>query len=373
MNTNPNSRPPIETLACVNERCEMYGEAGAGNLTIRKVYGADRIRYLRCGCCGEEFSERKRTALWNTKVSEDKAVAVAEHLAEGCSIQGTARMAHVHEGVVRRLKRRAGVHAKAFHEERVHSLEVVALEADERHGYAAEKGYPVWEAEVIDPSSKFVVSHVQGARDEVLIRRLLEDAARRLVNRHTLVVLTDGEASYATLFPELFGVPYRPARQGTRGRLPAVRFRIPRTLAHVQIVKQRIGNRVVAVDIRYPHGSRRVVQRVLDYLGYSVPNTSAVERRNGTARRMAAHQVRRSLAFAHRSDTKLDLGWWGLTVYNWARPHRSLRVPIPRPTGKKSFNPALRRWPCASPIACGLSATYSWFLFSRPPLRDNLT
>ena len=151
-------------------------------------------------------------------------------------------------------------------------------------------------------------------KGQVLIQRLLEDAARRLANRHRLVLFTDGEASYASLFPEIFGQAYRPSRQGNRGRSPEVRYRIPRTLAHVQIVKHREGQRVVAVDIRYAHGSQRCVQQVLDQLGYSTPNTSAIERRNGTARRMSAHQVRRSLAFARRADTKVALGWWGLTV-----------------------------------------------------------
>lgn len=82
----------------------------------------------------------------------------------------------------------------------------------------------------------------------------------------------------------------------------------PTRLAHVQLVKQRVGSRVAAVDIRFAHGSRACVQHALDALGYRVPNTSAVQQCNGTARRMSAHQVRRSLAFAHRPDTKLDLG-----------------------------------------------------------------
>ena len=98
MNTTKTTqtRPPIETLACVNERCEWYGQAGQHNLTVRKRYGQDGIRYLRCGACGAEFSERKHTALWNTKVAEAKAVSVAEHLAEGCSLSATARLARVH-------------------------------------------------------------------------------------------------------------------------------------------------------------------------------------------------------------------------------------------------------------------------------------
>jgi IS1 family transposase/transposase-like protein len=308
---------------------------GRNNLTVRKVYGKDHIRYLRCRACGAEFSERKNTALWNTKVSEEKAVSVAEHLAEGCSLKATARLAKVHPSVVTRLNRKVGLHGEAFHDERVQGLEVVALQADERHGYAHDKRQPQWEAEVIDPVSKFVVSHVQGPRNEALIRCLLEDAAKRLAQRQQLVLFTDGEARYASLFPEIFGTAYRPSRQGDRGRFPELRYRIPRTLAHVQIVKRREGQRVVKVEIRCAHGSLRCVQRVLEQLGYTTPNTSAIERRNGTARRMNAHQVRRSLAFSRRDDTKVALGWWGLTVYNWSRPHRALRLRLAQPQDKK--------------------------------------
>ncbi len=147
-------------------------------------------------------------------------MSVAEYLVEGCSLTATARLARVHASVVTRLNRKVGVHAEAFHDERVQDLEVVALEADERHGYAQDKGQPQWEAEVIDPVSKFVISHVQGQRDEALIRRLLEDSAKRLATRHELVLFTDGEASYASLFPEIFGQAYRPLVKGTAGAFP---------------------------------------------------------------------------------------------------------------------------------------------------------
>ncbi len=129
-----------------------------------------------------------------------------------------------------------------------------------------------------------------------------------------------------------------PSRQGSCGRFPDVRYRIPRSLAHVQIVKRREGQRVVEVDIRYVHGSKRCVQRVLEQLGYTTPNTSAIERRNGTARRMNAHQVRRSLAFSRRDDTKIALGWWGLTVYNWSRRTARCACAWPSPKTKK-FEP----------------------------------
>jgi hypothetical protein len=116
-------------------RCERYGQAGQHNLTAPKghpkVYGKDQIRYLRCRVCGSEFRERKRTALWNTKgprgLPEAKAVAVAEHLAEGCSLKGTARLVRVDPSPVRRLNQRLGEQGQAFHDERV---QVVQYEAD---------------------------------------------------------------------------------------------------------------------------------------------------------------------------------------------------------------------------------------------------
>ena len=197
----------------------------------------------------------------------------------------------------------------------------------------------------MDPQSKFILAHVQGARDETLIRRLLEDGAACLHNRHEVALFSDGLAAYRTLFPQIFGYAYYPARQGTRGPHPKARFRIPRTAAHVQIVKHQSGYRLQAVEIRYAHGSKKRIGQALERLGYNVPNTSAIERRNGTARLMSAAQVRRTLAFAGKVSTKEAMGWWGMTVYNWCRPHRSLEQLIAAPMGKKSMNRGHPLWP----------------------------
>ena len=60
---------------------------------------------------------------------------------------------------------------------------VHSLQADERHGFVARRNRQVWEAELIDPSRKFILSHVQGQRNGDLIRALLADGASRLLNR----------------------------------------------------------------------------------------------------------------------------------------------------------------------------------------------
>lgn len=71
------TRPLLASLACVSEQCELCGQAGQENLIVRKSYSADQLRYLRCRRCGEVFSERKGSALWNSKKPEVTAVAIA--------------------------------------------------------------------------------------------------------------------------------------------------------------------------------------------------------------------------------------------------------------------------------------------------------
>ena len=340
------TRPPLASLACVIETCELYGQVGQNNLTVRKVYGKDQIRYLRCRACGQEFSERKNTTLWNSKIDETRAVSIAEHLSEGCSIKSTARLVKADVSTIKRLNRRLGKHGQAFHDQQVSDVQVKALQADERHGFAVSKQQPQWEAEIMDPESKFVLAHVQGRRDESLIRTLLRDAQQRLAaeSKQDFVFFTDGEHSYASLFPEVFGTPYHPARQGNQGRLPKIRYRIPRRLAHVQIIKHRQGRKLKSVEIRHRHGSVKRVNEAVVALGHNVPNTAVIERRNGTARLMNITQVRKTLAFSRNPASKEALGWWTLTVYNWCREHRMLRQELEQPVGKKSINSGRQQW-----------------------------
>lgn len=330
-------RPPLASLACVNEFCDLYGQNDQGNLIIRKTYGKTQIRYLKCRCCQQEFSERKGTALFNVKIEEEKAISIAEHLAEGCSFKSTARLVKVDPETVRRMNRKLGRHSRQFHDERVWDVAVSGLQADERWGFAGDKQNQVWEAELLDPASKFVLAHVQGRRDKELIRQLLEDGAKRLFDRHSIALFTDGDASYGSVFPEIFGIPYQRQRYGRQGRNPKVRFRIPRALAHIQVIKNRSGKRLQSIKIRYRHGTKKRADEELLRLHYQKANTAAIERRNATARLMNSVQRRKTLAFSRHSTAKLALGWWTLTVYNWCRAHRMLRSKVEQFYGKSKF------------------------------------
>ena len=299
--------------------------------------------------------------MWNSKIGEGKASAIADpanpslQLAEGTSIKGTARsdssgrLTRVSREAVRRLASQLGRHADpanpslGFHDQRVQQLASTSLQADERWGFAGSKREQLWQAEVIDPATRLVVAFATGVRNERLVEQVLQDAVSRLSYPQGVVLFSDGEPSYERLFRRMFGSPYRPARNGSRGRFPNVRYRLSRRQAQVMVRKTKRGQRLVRVKTQVAHGSSKRVARELSRLGFEKPNTSTIERRNGTARGMDATSVRKSLAFAKTADpanpslTRRVLGAWGVLVYNWARECRSLKRLLPQPKGRQLY------------------------------------
>jgi hypothetical protein len=152
--------------------------------------------------------------------------------------------------------------------------------------------------------------------------------------------MTDGLASYKSLFPEVFGRAYPGkwrAGRDPRGRRPNPIYRVPHGVAHVQVVKTRQGKRIVQVETRLAHGSKKTFKQGLERLGYKQGNTSAIERFNATARGMNAFQVRRSLVFAREPVSRVRAGWWSAVVYNFCRVNRALRVRLEVPVGRRKF------------------------------------
>ena len=107
----------LKELCCASPGCPDRGKRGKGNLTVRKVYGNDRIQFIRCSSCGGEFSERKGTPLFNMKLAQEKAISVLEHAQEGVGVRATGRLTKVDKDTVCRLLARAGRHAKSLRDE----------------------------------------------------------------------------------------------------------------------------------------------------------------------------------------------------------------------------------------------------------------
>ena len=127
-------------LACPNPDCTVYAQRGAGNLRLHGWSGSGhRIRCLHCVTCGTDFSERSNTPLFGLRTTEDKLVALAEHLADGCGVRATARLCKVSRNTVLRFTRRFGDHAEHFHDQRVRHVEPQQIQPDEAWAFVGKK------------------------------------------------------------------------------------------------------------------------------------------------------------------------------------------------------------------------------------------
>ena|SRR5262252_4880109 len=88
-------QPGLDTLACFQPEYQRFRRPSKANLTVRQLYDHDRVRLLRCRTCREEFHERRRSALFNTKLLETTAEDVISHADEGCNVKATARLVKV--------------------------------------------------------------------------------------------------------------------------------------------------------------------------------------------------------------------------------------------------------------------------------------
>ena len=110
----------LSRFCCQNPNCPTYGQRDHGNLSVCDRYGKDHpIRLLYCKTCKARFSERKGTPLFDCRMPQDKALAVFQHLDEGCGIRQTGRLVGVHRNTVVRLARAVGDHAHDAHDELV--------------------------------------------------------------------------------------------------------------------------------------------------------------------------------------------------------------------------------------------------------------
>ena len=110
----------LKEFCCQNLKCSDYGKRGVGNLRPHGWSSKKQgIRMLYCRSCKTYFSERKGTALEDSRLPQEKAESVLEHVQEGCGVRQTARLVKVDKNTVSRLALKAGEHARDVHDELV--------------------------------------------------------------------------------------------------------------------------------------------------------------------------------------------------------------------------------------------------------------
>jgi transposase-like protein len=302
---------------CANPTCPARGQAGLGNI---KVHSHKERRY-RCLACGKTFAASRGTPLYRLHKDPQLFACVATLLAYGCPAQAVVAAFGLDERTVASWQAKAGRHARAVHH---HFL---GRQADLRHVQADEicgkvRGGRCWLAMAVAvPSRLWLGGVVSPVRDLRLIQRLADLARRAWRAGQALLICVDGLASYVTAFWRAFR---EKVFTGRRGR---PRYRLPRGVLLGQLVKEYRGRRLAGVSRRAVWGSAGRIDRSLRRTGTGRQiHTAYIERLNATFRARLAGLVRRGRGLAG-GTAALERGvYWVGCVYNFCRPHRSLRA-----------------------------------------------
>jgi transposase-like protein len=331
---------------CRNRACRAYGRTGEGHVVIHSR--AER-RY-QCKRCRRTFAETVGTALYRLRTARDEVVVVVTLLAYGCPVQAIVAAFGLDERTVARWQARAGSQCRRVHEHLVQAgrVELGQVQADELRVRIV--GGVLWLASAIAvPSRLWLGGGVSATRDGALIRALLE-RVRACGPVRAVLLCTDGLISYPRQALRLFRVP-RPT--GRRGR---PRLTLPPDLLIAQAIKRYAQRRVTGVEHRVVRGTAKTVAAALARTQgrpTAVINTAYIERLNATFRARIASLTRRTRAGVHQVGT-LDAGMWLVgTVYNFCRPHCSLRQRRATPT-------TARRWIERTPAQAANLTAHHW-------------
>lgn len=207
----------------------------------------------------------------------------------------------------------------------------------------------IWRALAL-PSHLRVVNHLSHDRSEQEATAFLA-AFKAKTDGCPPVFTSDQLPAYVAALIANYSIPALPSpnRGLGRPRTPPGQVLDPRLL-YAQIGKQREGGRVVEVRRCIVFGSSATITEIL---GAQQINTAYVERDNLTSRQSNGRLVRKTLSHSKKGyylQRHLDLE---NAVFNFVRPHLSLRRAGPRPS-------AGRKWQQRTPAMAARLTDHIW-------------
>jgi hypothetical protein len=212
-------------------------------------------------------------------------------LAYGCPIPAIVAAFGLDERTIAAWQLKAGQHAKRVREQVVcqGSIDLGQVQADEL--YTKTQAGPVWIATAMTVFSRLWLWGAIGwNRDEALITPVIEHSRAAAQPHQPLLFAVDGFKAYVSCILKVFRDPLRSGKPG-RPRLV-----VWQDLHIVQVVKQRVGRRLVSISRHLAYGCLRqaedLMQRTQVELGRI--NTAYIERLNATLRTWVPALVRRT-------------------------------------------------------------------------------
>jgi hypothetical protein len=242
-------------------------------------------------------------------------------LAYGCPIPAIVATFELSERTVADWQLKAGRHAKTVQEQVVcqGQLDVGQVQADEL--YTKTQAGRVWIATAMTVFSRLWLWGAIGwDRDEALITPVIEQVRAAAQVDQPILFAVDGFKAYVTCILKVFRDPLHTGKPG-RPRLivwPDVHI--------VQVIKQRVGRRLVSIRRRLAHGSMAQAEAIMQATQVELGriNTAYIERLNATLRTWLPALVRRTRTpSGAREQLEAALFWTGC-VYNFCHVHATL-------------------------------------------------
>jgi IS1 family transposase len=288
---------------------------------------------LRCRQCRKTFCDRYGTAFYDLKTAEEKVQRAVQQGLEGLCPEAVARVEGVHPTTIQRWVERASIQAQAADWKVITNVSTENVELDELHSFAGSK-HPDeqeddlnevglhWTHCAMERQSRLLLEVVVGPRTQESATKLVEGAAKRLTKGSWPLWSSDGWEPYLFALTVVFAVLIHfikgkgPGRPKDSQVVPDPRVR------YGQVVKQRVGRRLVSV-------TRRVVFGVEELIPLKQISTSLLERLNGTIRQQVAPLHRKTRSFA-KCRTALDTQTQLFkSYYNLCRKHGTLKGKTP--------------------------------------------
>jgi transposase-like protein len=308
--TLPPMRP--ELVVCPKSDCGASARIGVHSHTKRQ--------YI-CHTCGKTFAETTGTMLYDLKHPAWVVVLVLTLLAYGCPLPAIVLAFGLSERTVADWQLKAGRHAKQVQATVVcnGAVELGQVQADEL--YTKTQAGAVWIATAMTVFSRlWLWGAISWERDEGLITPVVEQVRAAATWARPILWAVDGFRAYPKAILSIFRDPLYTGKPGRP------RLLVWDDLHIVQVVKERVGKRLVGITRRVAYGCLERAEEVMQasQVLMGAINTAYIERLNATLRTWLPALVRRTRTPSGSRDRLEAALFWTGCVYNFCHVHATL-------------------------------------------------
>ena len=324
---------------CPNPVCTHYKRRQQGNVSAIATYltQSGKRRIFRCHTCETPFSETRETVFFDLRTSEEKVMMALKMLLVRVDLAGIGFVLGVTEATVLAWLKRAAHQAEAINYHLLRHLPVTQVQLDEMWSFIARKhagetdtageSLPdgedgrqwVWIS--FAPEFRLMIAAVVGPRTLDTAKEIVAATKARVTGIPAF--FSDGFTCYLAALITAFHIVTTCARTGKRGRPRKPLCEPHPDLVYGQLVKQKKQGKLLTLRTRVVLGAER-----LTHLGFTI-STALVERVNLTLRQALAPLTRKTSSFCKDRERLRQRVVFFQAFYNVARPHMSLRQPLP--------------------------------------------